>query len=251
MTKKKNELVVSLEELLEAGCHFGHQARRWNPRMQPYIYAVRDGVHVFDLVKTEKGLREAMELVKDSASKGKTLVMVGTKRQAQAIVREEAQKAGIFHVTERWLGGTITNWGQIKKSIDRLVEMKEKREKGEYEKYTKKENVLINREIAKLGRFLGGLVGLKRIPDAVFVVDTHREGVVIREAKMKGVEVIGMVDSNADPDMIDYVIPVNDDAVRSIKLVVSKIAEAWMEGKALKGKTTSKRNKRSKKGKKK
>jgi small subunit ribosomal protein S2 len=224
---------VPLTELLEAGCHFGHQVRRWNPKMEEYIYTARDGVHIFDLAKSAEGLKKACEYVRDLISKGGTFLMVGTKRQAKAIVREEALKVGAPFVSERWLGGTVTNWEQIKKSIEKLIEMREKREKGEYKKYTKKENVLINREIDRLERFFGGLVQLKDIPDAVFVVDTHREAVVVREAKAKGVRVVGIVDTNSDPDLVDYVIPANDDAVRSIKLIVSKIAEAFSEGKSI------------------
>lgn len=236
MAKPKGDFVVPLEELLEAGSHFGHQKRRWNPKMDEYLYTVRDGVHIFDLAKTAEGLGKAVEYVKELMAEGGTIIFLGTKRQAQAIVNEEAKKAGVFYVTERWLGGTITNWEQISKRIKLLEKMKEKREKGEYDKYTKKENVLIGREIAKLERFLGGLSGLKKIPDALFVVDTVREIAAVKEAKMSGVKVVGMVDSNADPALVDYVIPANDDAVRSIKLVVSTIAEAAAEGMGLKGK---------------
>ena len=236
MPKKKGDFIIPLEEFLEAGAHFGHQARRWNPKMKQYLHTVRGGVHIFDLVKTAEGLKAASEYVSDLLSDGGTIIFVGTKRQAQEIVKEEAQKCGAFFVTERWLGGTITNWGQIGKSIRRLEEMREKREAGEYDKYTKKENVLINREIEKLTRFLGGLVGLRKIPDAIFVVDVVREIAAVKEAKLRGVKVVAILDSNADPDMADYVIPANDDAVRSIKLIVTKISEAVSEGKALKEK---------------
>ena len=224
--------VPSLEELLQAGCHFGHQARRWNPKMKPYIYTARDGVHVFDLVKTQEGLKAACEFVAELGEAGKSLLMVGTKRQAQGIVKEEAEKAGAWYMSERWLGGLITNWSEIKKRVRLLADMKDKKAKGEYEKYTKKENVLIDREIAKLTRFLGGVEGMEEVPDALFIVDTHKEISVVKEAKMKGITVVGMVDSNADPTDVDYVIPVNDDAVRSVKLVVSKIGEAYAAGKA-------------------
>lgn len=233
MAKPKLDPIVPLEELLEAGSHFGHQSKRWNPKMKPYLYSVRGGVHIFDLVKTAEGLASAYDYVREMVSKGGTIVFVGTKRQAHEIVREEAKKAGAFHVAERWLGGTITNWGQISKRIKLLEEMKEKQEKGEYDKYTKKENVLISRKVAKLERFLGGLVGLKKIPDAIFVIDVVREVAAVKEARMKGVKVVAIVDSNADPNLVDYVIPANDDAVRSIKLIVSKIGEAVVEGKML------------------
>lgn len=223
---------VPLEELLKTGCHFGHQARRWQPKMAPYLYTVRDGIHIFDLAKTQSGLEKACEFVKDLSQKDGKIVFVGTKRQAQAIIKEEASKVGALYVSERWLGGTITNWEEIKKRVDRLSEMKEKKEKGEYEKYTKKENILFDREIARLERFFGGLVGLEELPEAIFVVDTLREETAVKEARRKGVKVVGVVDSNSDPDMVDYVIPSNDDAVRSIKLIVGKIAEAVEAGKA-------------------
>ena len=224
--------VPTLEELLEAGCHFGHQARRWHPKMKPYIYTVRGGVHIFDLVKTQIALKAAAEFVEDLGREGKTLLMVGTKRQAKAVIAEAAKAAGAFFVSERWLGGILTNWDEIKKRLNRLAEMKQKRETGEYAKYTKKENLLIDRDIAKMERFLGGLAGMEKLPDAMFFVDTHKEIAAVREAKLKGVVIVGMVDTNADPTGIDWVIPVNDDAVRSVKLVVEKIAEAYAAGRA-------------------
>lgn len=237
---------IDLTELLEAGCHFGHQARRWNPKMAPYIFTERDGVHIFDLAQTAQKLSEAMVFVRDWVNSGKTIALVGTKRQAQAIVREEAVAVGAPFVSERWLGGTITNWDEIGKRVKKLLDMKQKKEAGEYSKYTKKENVLIDREIAKLERFLGGIAQLTTPPQALFVVDTHREFVAVREAKLKGIMVVGMVDSNADPDMVDYVIPANDDAVRSIKLVVSKVAQAYAEGMALRGKSEGKQSEKQK-----
>ena len=224
---------ITIKELLEAGAHFGHQTHRWNPKMKQYIYTERDGVHIFDLAKTAEGLKEACEFVRDLIAEGKSLLFVGTKRQAKAIIKEEAQNAGAPYVCERWLGGTITNWEQIKKSIDKLLDMREKLEKGEYKKYTKKENVLTKREINRLERFFGGLVGLNKIPDAIFVVDTVREKVAVAEARRNGVKVVGIVDTNADPSLVDKVIPANDDAVRSIKLIVSQIAKAYAEGKKL------------------
>ena len=229
--KKEDKFRVGLKELLEAGCHFGHQTRRWNPKMKPFIYTTRNGVHIFDLAITSQKLAEACEFVRDLVAKGGKICFVGTKRQAVAIVKEEAEKCGMPYVVERWLGGTITNWQQIKKSIDKLVEMREKREKGEYKKYTKKENILINREINRLERFFGGLVGLKKVPEAIFVVDVVRESTAVKEARLRGVPVVAIVDTNGDPDLVDWVIPANDDAVRSIKLIVSKIAEAVEEGK--------------------
>ena len=217
---------VLLKDLLEAGCHFGHQSRRWNPKMEPYIWQSREGVHIFDLAKTAENLKQACLAVRDLLSEGKNIIFVGTKRQAEAIIREEAEKLGISYVTYRWLGGTITNWPQIKKSIDKLNEMKDKKAKGEYEKYTKKENILIEREINRLTKFFGGLTKLTSPPDALFIVDSQREQAAVKEAKAKDIKVFAMLDSNSDPDMIDYPIPANDDAVSSIKLIVTKIAEA-------------------------
>lgn len=233
-TAKLKSYQISLKDLLEAGCHFGHQSRRWNPKMKPFIYLKRGGVHIFDLAQTAERLQQAMEFVRDLVSQGKTIVFVGTKRQAAAIIKEEAEKCGMPYVAGRWLGGTITNWEQIKKSIDKLLDLEEKKEKGEFKKYTKKENLLIDREINRLTRFFGGLKKLKKIPDAVFVVDVKKETAVVRETAKKGVKVVAIVDSNADPDLVDYVIPANDDAVRSIKLIVSKISEAVSDGRAIK-----------------
>jgi small subunit ribosomal protein S2 len=232
MVKKIQEssFNISLKDLLEAGCHFGHQSKRWNPKMSPYIWQTKDGVHIFDLVKTAAGLKAACLAVRDLVSSGKNVVFLGTKRQSVAIIKEEATKVGMPHVSNRWLGGTITNWAQVKKSIDRLLDMKEKKAKGEYEKYTKRENVLLDKEAARLSNVVGGLVSLKDLPDAIFVVDTKREYAAVREAKAKGIKVFGIVDSNCDPELVDYVIPANDDAVRSIKLITSTFALAVAEG---------------------
>lgn len=223
---KKLDFSVDMEELLEAGAHFGHQARRWNPKMEKFIWDERDDVHVFDLAVTAKKLDEGCKYLYEQARKGKSIVMVGTKRQAEDVVKEKAKEADVYFVTERWLGGTITNWKQMKTRIDKLVKMKEEKEAGEYEKYTNKEQVLLDREIDRLERFFGGLVGLEGVPDVMFVVDTLRERVAVREASQKGVEIVGVVDSNADPSLIDYVIPANDDAVQTVKLIVEKVGEA-------------------------
>jgi len=222
---------ISLKDLLEAGCHFGHQARRWHPKMKPYLYAVRDGIHIFDLAKTKEGLDEACEYLRKLTVAGKTVVFVGTKRQAKAIIKEEAKKAGTPFVAERWLGGVITNWDQLKKSIRKLTEMKEKKEKGEYKKYTKKEQILIDREIARLEKLFGGLESLEELPEAIFVVDTKKEEAAVREANQKGIAVVAIVDSNSNPDLIDYIIPANDDAVGSIKIIVEAVAAAVQKGK--------------------
>jgi len=221
---------VALKDLLEAGCHFGHQACRWNPKMKPYLYGVRDGIHIFDLAKTKEGLEAASAFVKATASQGGKIVFVGTKRQASSIISQEAKKAGMPYVSERWLGGIITNWDQIKKSINKLKEMKEKRQKGEYKRYTKKEQLLLDREINYLEKFFGGLVDLEKLPEALFVVDIKKEMAAVREARNKEIPIIATVDSNCDPSLVDYVIPANDDAAGSIKLIVETIAKAVEEG---------------------
>ncbi len=229
-TKKPAQYEISLEELLEAGCHFGHQSRRWNPKMKKYIYAKKEGVHIFDLEKTATGLKEAMDFIRDLTAQKKKIVFVGTKRQAAQIVKDTALENKIPFVNMRWLGGTITNWDQIKSRINRLLDLETKKQKGEFSKYTKKENVLIDREIDKLNRFVGGLRDLTDIPDALFVVDVKKEIAAVKEARRKGIPVVAIVDSNAEPDLIDYIIPANDDAVRSIKLIVGKLAQAVADG---------------------
>lgn len=233
MAKKKKTEEISLKQLLEAGCHFGHQSRRWNPRMKKYLFGVREKIHIFDLVKTKEGLEEGAAFAKATASQGKAIVFVGTKRQARSIIEEQAKKAGAFYVIQRWIGGTITNWKQIKKSLDKLAEMKGKREKGEYKKYTKKEQLLLDREINRLEKFFGGLVGLDRAPEVLFVVDVKKEEAAVKEARAKEVPILGLVDSDSNPDYADYVIPANDDAVGSIKFTVEKIAEAVKEGRGI------------------
>jgi len=194
--------------------------------MSKFIWDKRDGVHVFDLAKTAKCLKDACEFLYQAAAEGKRIVIVGTKRQAADIVAEEAKKANVAYVSTRWLGGTITNWKQIKGRIDKLNKMKEDREQGEFKKYTKKEQVLIDRQINRLERFLGGLTKLEGEPEVLVVIDTHKERSAVREAKSKNLTVVGMVDSNADPETVDFPIPANDDAVRSIKLVVEKLVGA-------------------------
>lgn len=228
---KKTSYKISLKELLDAGCHFGHQARRWNPKMEKYIYTKREGVHIFDLGLTAQKLAEAMTFVRDLVADKKEIILVGTKRQASAIIKEEATKVGAPFISIRWMGGIVTNWEQIKKSLDRIKDLEAKKAKGELKKYTKKENLLIDRDIAKVDRFLGGLRNLTEIPAAIFVVDVKKEVAAVKEARTKGLSVVGIVDTNADPDLVDYSIPANDDAVSSIKLIVSKIAQAYAEGK--------------------
>jgi small subunit ribosomal protein S2 len=229
-SKKESNFSIALKDLLEAGSHFGHQSKRWNPKMEPYIWKSKDGVHIFDLAVTAQKLQEACLAVRDLVASGGVVVFVGTKRQAEAIIKEEAEKIGAPYVTYRWLGGTITNWPQIKKSIDKLKDMQEKQKSGEYEKYTKKENILLQREINRLKKLFGGLKDLKKEPDGLFIIDTCREESALKEAEQKGIKTFAMIDSNADPDLVDYVIPANDDAVRSIKLIVETFAKAVQEG---------------------
>lgn len=222
--------LVSLEELLEAGCHFGHQSRRWHPKMAPYIWGERNGVHIIDLEKTQAHLLAACEKAREMAREGKLILFVGTKRQASAIIAEEAQKAQMPFVSKRWLGGTLTNWKQLKKSIDRLVDLENKRAAHELEKYTKREQGQFDKEIVRLNTFVGGLRLLKDLPAALFIIDIKREDAVVREAKKMGIPVFAIVDTNCDPTGIDYVVPANDDAIWSIRLIVSKFAEAIRDG---------------------
>lgn len=222
---------VSLKELLEAGAHFGHQARRWNPKMAQYLYGTEEGVHVFDLVKTKAALEDALNFLTESAKEGKVIVLLGTKKQAKEKIIEIAQETGCPYVSERWLGGTLTNFDMIKKSLSKLAEMKTKMAAGEYAKFTKKERLLMEREIARLERFFGGLTSLEKTPDVLFVVDTHKEIGAVKEAKKSKVTVVGIVDSNADPTLIDYPIPMNDDAAKAVEYVLGLVKEAILEGK--------------------
>ena len=219
--------------MLDAGCHFGHQSQRWNPKMVNYLYGVREGIHIFDLVKTKEGLEKAAAFAKATAAEGGKIIFVGTKRQAQTMVKEEAIKAKMPFITERWLGGIISNWDNIKKSINKLKDLKAQKEAGELKKYTKKENILIDREIARLERFFGGLADLEDLPAALFVIDVKKEKAAIQEAAKKGIKIVAVVDSNSDPELVDWVIPANDDAVGSIKLIVEIIGKAAKEGREI------------------
>lgn len=223
---------VSAEELLEKGAHFGHQARRWNPKMEPYLYGTQDGVHVFDLIKTKALLEETLEFLKTSTKEGKVILFVGCKKQAREKTKDVAEACGSPYFVERWLGGTLTNFDQINKSIKKLSEMKTKMAAGEYASFTKKERVLIDREIARLERFFGGISTLSKIPDVLVVVDTHKESGAIKEAKATGVKTVGIVDSNADPEVIDYPIPMNDDSTKAVEYVLDLMKEAILDGKA-------------------
>ncbi len=217
---------VTLEQLLEAGCHFGHQSRRWNPAMAQYIYTSRDNVHIFDLVKTLAGLNEGVEFLQEIKKNGGTILLVGTKRQAKAIVKQTAMELKLPYVSERWLGGMLTNFGQVQKSVSKLRDLVAKKEAGELKKYTKYEQLQYDREIERLTHLFGGLVSLEKLPDALFVVDTHQEEVAVKEARRMHIPVVGLVDTNGDPELVDYIIPTNDDAVAAIELMVSSVANA-------------------------
>lgn len=238
---------ISLKKLIEAGAHFGHQTKRWDPRMEEYIYGAQDGVHVFDLTKTKKMLEEALDAMAKAVSEGKTILFLGTKKQAKKKTRELAEETGMPFVDERWLGGTLTNFGQMKKSIEKLKEMKEGREKGEYKHLTKKERLLIDREIERLERFFGGISSLEEKPDMLFVVDAKREEGAIKEAKKEAVETAAIVDSNSDPTSVDYPIPMNDDATQAIEYVLELVKEAVKEGKSKKAKKKKEGKKEEKK----
>lgn len=224
-------LTVSVEDLLAAGSHFGHKAQRWSPKIAPYLYGEKDGIHIFDLFKTHEMLRKAAQRAYDLGRSGKSLVFVGTKRQAQAVILEETSAINASFVITRWLGGTITNWEQIKISINKMNKLTQDLSAGALdEKYTKRERILMEKEKNRLERFLGGIATLKTAPDALFIVDISHEKGAVKEAKAKGIEVIALVDTNADPTLVKYPIPANDDAIRSIKLIVHEIAVAYKEG---------------------
>ena len=222
---------VSLKELIGAGAHFGHQARRWNPKMAPYLFGVKEGIHVFDLTKTKEKLQEALENLEDAAKQGKIILFVGTKKQAKEKIRQVALATDSFYINERWLGGILTNFEQIGKSIKKLNDMKKNMAAGEYKGYTKKERLLLEREIARLERFFGGIAGLNQTPDVLVVIDTKKEIGAVKEANAKGVEVIGIVDSNSDPTLLDYPIPMNDDASKAVEYVLDLMEEAILVGK--------------------
>lgn len=228
---------VSLKELIGAGAHFGHQSRRWNPKMAPYLFGVKEGSHIFDLTKTKGMLEDALGHLEEEARRGKVILLVGTKKQAKEKIREVAQATGSFYINERWLGGIITNFSQVKKSLSKLEDMKKKMSAGEYKVYTKKERLLLEREIARLERFFGGIAGLTQTPDVLIVVDIKKEAGAVREARAKGVEVTAIVDSNCDPTLVDYPIPMNDDASHAVEYVLDLIKEAILQGKKSKGKS--------------
>lgn len=224
-------ITVSLDKLLEAGAHFGHQARRWNPKMAPYLYGVQEGVHVFDLTKTKPLLEEALAFLKKAHSEGKVILFLGTKKQVKNKIEEIATKYSCPYVSERWLGGTLSNFEQIKRSLDKLADMKAKKASGQYEKFTKKERLLIDREIVRLERFFGGITSLERLPDVLVVVDIHKEIGAVKEARKAGLTTIGIVDSNSDPTLVDYPIPMNDDAQSALEYILDLMGKAVSEGK--------------------
>ncbi len=222
--------VVSMRELLEAGVHFGHQTRRWNPKMKPFIFQERNGIYIIDLALTVQRLRETYDVVKQLAREGRVILFVGTKKQAQDVVREEAERAGTFYVNQRWLGGTLTNFATIQKRIARLRELENMKLQGDFERLPKKEVAKLQDEMNRLERFLGGIKDMHRLPDAIFVVDPKKERIAVLEARKLKIPIIAVIDTNCDPDEIDYPIPGNDDAIRAVKLMVGKIADAIIEG---------------------
>ena len=222
--------VISMKQLLEAGVHFGHQTRRWNPKMKKYIFTERNGIYIIDLQKTVKKIEEAYNFVRQLSADGGTVLFVGTKKQAQESVREEANRSGMFYVNQRWLGGTLTNFRTIRKRINRLKDIERMEEDGTFDVLPKKETVELLKEKERLLKFLGGIKDMKKLPDALFVIDPRKESIAIAEARKLNIPIIGIVDTNCDPDEIDYVIPANDDAIRAVKLLTSKMADAVVEG---------------------
>jgi small subunit ribosomal protein S2 len=222
--------VVSMRALLEAGVHFGHRTRRWNPKMRPYIFTERSKIHIIDLQQTVVRLNEYYELVRETVVRGGTILFVGTKRQAQATIQQEAERSGMPYINQRWLGGTLTNWVTIKQRLDYLLRMERRIDAGDFRNLSKKEQLSIQREVDKLNDRIGGLKTMRRLPEMLFVVDTNLEDLAVKEANKLKVPIIGMVDTNSDPDPIDYIIPSNDDAIRAVKLIVSIIANAAEEG---------------------
>jgi small subunit ribosomal protein S2 len=224
--------VVSMKALLETGVHFGHRTRRWNPKMKPYIFTERNGVHIIDLQQTIVALGDACELIQNTVAAGGTVLFVGTKRQAQETISLEAQRCEMPYVNQRWLGGTLTNWRTIRQRIDYLLNLEARRDRGDFERLKKKEALGLQRQIEKLNERLGGIREMRDLPDLAFVVDVRREITAVKEANILDIPIVAIVDTNCDPDPIDYVIPANDDAIRAIKLITSKIADAVLEGMA-------------------
>ncbi len=231
---KEESMAVTMKELLEAGVHFGHQTKRWDPRMKKYIFTARNGIYIIDLQQTVKLFKDAYEFVRDEiAAQGKKIIFVGTKKQAQESVKEEAERCGMFFINQRWLGGLLTNFKTIKKSIDKLKKLESMQEEGIFELLPKKEAMKLSKEMGRLQKILGGIKEMDSIPGALFVIDIKREQLAINEAKKLGIPIVAVVDTNCNPEDVDYVIPGNDDAIRAIKLFCSKIANGVIEGKRI------------------
>ncbi len=226
---------ITMKELLEAGVHFGHQTKRWNPRMKEYIFGERNGIYIIDLQKTLKMFKEASKYVTDLTASGKVILFVGTKRQAQDAIAEEANRCGMFYINQRWLGGLLTNWITVQKSVKRLQELDEMATDGRYDLLTKKEVIKLERERKHLQANLAGIKNMKRLPDALFIVDSNNEAIAVKEARKLGIPVVAVVDTNCDPTVVDYVIPGNDDALRAIRLFTSKISDSVVEGVGMSG----------------
>ena len=224
------DMPIGVQHFIKAGCHFGHQTKRWNPKMRPFIYGARNGIHIIDLEQTAHLFKRAYNFVVEAVGRGGHVLFVGTKRQAQDIVQEEAARASQFFVNDRWLGGTLTNFRTIKNGIERLRNLERMNEDGSMESFTKKEALMMNREREKLEKFLGGIKLMNGVPAVMFVVDPHHEHIAVREAQRLNIPIVAITDTNCDPDQIDFVIPANDDAIRSVKLITSRIADACIEG---------------------
>ncbi|MGB2991955.1 MAG: 30S ribosomal protein S2 [Paenisporosarcina sp.] len=223
--------VISMKQLLEAGVHFGHQTRRWNPKMKKYIFVERNGIYIIDLQKTVKKLEEAYEFMRQVGADGGKVLFVGTKKQAQEAIKEEAERSGMYYVNQRWLGGTLTNFGTIQKRVNRLKAIEKMEEDGTFEVLPKKEVVQLKKQHERLVKFLGGIRDMKGVPDVMFVVDPRKERIAVAEAIKLNIPLVGIVDTNCDPDEIDYIIPANDDAIRAVKLLTGKMADALLESK--------------------
>ena len=236
---------VSLEELVKSGAHFGHQSKRWNPKMAEYLYGEKEGIHIFDLTKTKEKLEEALAVIKQTAKEGKTILFIGTKKQVKDKLVETAKATNSFYINERWLGGTLSNFEQIKKSIKKLADLKKGLTTGEFNEYTKKERLLLEREMLRLERIVGGLTGMEKRPDLLVIIDTKKESSVIKEARRLKVMMVGISDSNSDPNDTDYVIPMNDDATNALTYVLDLMRDAILEGQ---GKEVNKEQKTKSKG---
>lgn len=230
--KEVNLPSVTIKELLEAGVHFGHQTKRWNPKMKDYIYGERNGIHIIDLQKTQRLFTEALEFISNKVAEGKEILIVGTKKQAQDIVEEEAKRAEAFYVNQRWVGGLLTNFPVVRRSIDKLIDLEEMKVDGRWELLSKKEQSRLEKVIKKLQRNFSGIKNMRSLPGVLFVIDSAKEVIAVTEARKVGIPVVAVIDTNGDPEMVDYIIPGNDDAIRAVKLYMSKVADAIIEGKS-------------------